>query len=511
MPMRDGVELLADHYEPLTDNPAGTLLVRCPYGRRFPFTALYAGVYASRGYHVVFQSVRGTFGSGGEFNPMVDEIADGADTVEWLRRQPWFTGSFATIGLSYLGFTQWALMADPPPEMRAAVITVGPHDVSGPRWGAGTFAMRDFLGWSHLVANQEDPRKLRVVVRQLRARRALARATSALPVGQAGRTLLGERAPWWESWLDHPEHDDPFWSRMNIQEALDRTEIPVLLIGGWQDAFLEQTLAQYDRLKRRGVDVAMTIGAWTHVHMTARAAPTVLRESLDWLGAHLADRDTTRSPVRIEVNGEGWIDLPDWPPAMPERVLYLQPTGRLGDAAPPDTAPAARFTYNPGNPTPTIGGRLLSPEGGYRKDEKLAERPDVLCFTGDRLPTDLYVVGTPVIELSHSCDNPYHDLYVRVSEVDAKGTSRNVSDGYRRGTNDSGTVRIELDATAHRFRAGSRIRVLVAGGSHPRFARNLGTDEPLVSGSQMMVASHTVRLGEGGTSRLVLPAGPQLP
>ncbi len=83
--MRDGVELLADHYEPITDNPAGTLLVRCPYGRRFPFTALYAGVYASRGYHVVFQSVRGTFGSGGEFNPMVDEIADGADTVEWLR------------------------------------------------------------------------------------------------------------------------------------------------------------------------------------------------------------------------------------------------------------------------------------------------------------------------------------------------------------------------------------------------------------------------------------------
>ncbi len=56
---------------------------------------------------------------------MVNEIADGADTVEWLRHQPWFTGSFATIGLSYLGFTQWALLADPPPEMKAAVITVG--------------------------------------------------------------------------------------------------------------------------------------------------------------------------------------------------------------------------------------------------------------------------------------------------------------------------------------------------------------------------------------------------
>ncbi len=35
---------------------------------------------------------------------------------------------------------------------------------------------------------------------------------------------------------------------------------------------------------------------------------------------------------------------------------------------------------------------------------------------------------------------------------------------------------------AHRFRAGSRIRVLIAGGSHPRFARNLGTGEPLLTG-----------------------------
>ena len=85
IPMRDGVELLADHYEPITDNPAGTLLVRCPYGRRAPFSTIYAAVYAARGYHVVFQSVRGTFGSGGEFDPMVNEIEDGADTVEWQR------------------------------------------------------------------------------------------------------------------------------------------------------------------------------------------------------------------------------------------------------------------------------------------------------------------------------------------------------------------------------------------------------------------------------------------
>ena len=135
----------------------------------------------------------------------------------------------------------------------------------------------------------------------------------------------------------------------------------------------------------------------------------------------------------------------------------------------------------------------------------------MLSFTGDPLPADLYVVGTPVIELSHSSDNPYNDVFVRVSQVDAKGRSVNVTDGFRRLTTDSGVVRIELDAVAHRFPAGSRIRVLVAGGSHPRFARNLGTDEPPITGRRLVPATHTVHHGDGGISRLLLPAGPRPP
>ncbi len=287
----------------------------------------------------------------------------------------------------------------------------------------------------------------------------------------------------------------------------------MLLLTGWQDLFLEQTLAQYQRLREREVPVAVTIGSWTHTQLLTKGAPTVMRESLGWFDTHLAGHPTVRTRARCASTStaHGWIDLPDWPPAMPEQVLYLQPTGRLGDAMPPDTAPASTFTYDPADPTPTIGGRLLSPEGGYRNDTRLAERADVLSFTGDVLSSDLYVVGSPVLELSHSCDNPHNDLFVRVSEVDAKGRSRNVSDGYLRGTPDSRNVRIELDAVAHRFRAGSRIRVLVAGGSHPRFARNLGTGEPLISGRRLASATHTVHLGDGGTSRLVLPAGPRLP
>lgn len=512
VPMRDGVDLLASHYEPDTSTPAGTLLVRCPYGRGFPFATLFGAVYAARGYHVVIQSVRGTFGSGGDFTPMVNEVADGADTVEWLRSQPWFTGSFATIGLSYLGFTQWALLVDPPPELKAAIISVGPHDFNASSWGSGSFSLNDFLGWSDMVAHQEDPGRLRAVIRQATSRRTLASTTRGLPLGETGRALLRDGATWYESWLEHPETDDPFWDDLRVSAALDRVDAPVLLIGGWQDLFLDQTIQQYRHLRDRGVTTALTVGAWTHTQIMTKAVPTVLRESLAWLDEHLGGRPAPpRSRVRVEIAKHGWIDLPDWAPKMAEHTLYLQPSHRLSDHAAPESGSPSSFTFDPADPTPTLGGRLLSPEGGYRDDGALALRADVLDFTGDPLPADLYVVGSPVIDLAHTCDNPNNDVFVRVSEVDANGRSRNVTDGFRRLTAASGPVRLELDDVAYRFSAGSRIRVMVAGGSHPRFARNLGTGEAVISGQAMKSATHHVHHGEGGQSTLTLPTGANPP
>jgi putative CocE/NonD family hydrolase len=166
------------------------------------------------------------------------------------------------------------------------------------------------------------------------------------------------------------------------------------------------------------------------------------------------------------------------------------------------------FRYDPADPTPTTGGPLLSPSGGYRDDSRLAARDDVLAFTSAALTHDLYVYGNPVVELTHTSDNPHVDLFVRVSEVSqvgAKGRSRNVSDGYRRLGAKTETVRVELDGVAHRFRAGSHIRVLIAGSWFPRYARNLGTDEPVLTGRQSKPATHAVHYGR---SRLLLPVGP---
>jgi putative CocE/NonD family hydrolase len=516
VPMRDGVQLVADHYAPATSAAVGTVLVRGPYGRGFPFTLIFGALYAARGYHVVLQSVRGTFGSGGVFEPMANEVADGADTVAWLRERPWFTGRFATLGMSYLGFTQWALLQDPPPELATAVIAVGPHDFNESVWGTGSFAVNDFLGWSDMVAHQEDPVRARSALRQLQTRRKVARAAAATPLGDSARALLGAGAPWFESWVEHSDPDDPFWNALRCNEALDRVQVPVLLVGGWQDIFVRQTLQQYAHLRGRGVDVALTVGPWTHTQLLTTGLATCARESLDWLGIQLGGAPAARrpSPVRVCVTGvdrgQAWRSLPEWPPATTERALYLRPGGYLGETAPTQKALSpATFRYDPADPTPTTGGPLLSANGGYRDDSRLAARTDVLAFTSATLSRDLCAYGTPVVELAHGADNPHVDLFVRVSEVDVKGRSRNVSEAYRRlhtaaTPKSEKIVRLELDGMAHRFRAGSRIRVLIAGSWSPRYAHNLGGGEPALTARHAAPVTHSVRYGR---SRLLLPVG----
>ena len=82
-------------------------------------------------------------------------------------------------------------------------------------------------------------------------------------------------------------------------------------------------------------------------------------------------------------------------------------------------------------------------------------------------------------------DNPNADLFVKLCDVDEKGVSINICDGIVRKTtadpavpDDIWKLNFRMHATAHRFKEKHRLRVIVASGAHPRYARNTGTDEP---------------------------------
>ena len=145
--------LLADRYYP-TDLPdAPVILVRTPYGRAM-VDPVQGNLFAERGFQYVVQSVRGTFGSGGEFVPFVAEADDGADTLRWLRGQPWCDGRVATVGASYLGYTQWALGTGVEP-VDAVSLTVTASSLREVMWPGGVFGLDVALTWSYLVHHQE--------------------------------------------------------------------------------------------------------------------------------------------------------------------------------------------------------------------------------------------------------------------------------------------------------------------------------------------------------------------
>ena len=509
VPMRDGVDLLADVYVPARRS-RGTVLIRTPYGRSSLIASLTARSYAGHGYRVVNQSCRGTFGSGGELEPFIHEIDDGADTVAWLRKQPWFEGRFALCGASYLGFTAWAVMTDPPPELACAVIAVTAHDNHWVVHGSGAFALEQMLSLLDAFEHLEEG-LARGIARAATAVRRLRPGFEELPLVRAQDTVLaGSRMPYRE-WLTTPAADDPLWQPMRLGRALDRVDIPVLLQEGWQDRFVDQMIDQYAQLRGRGVEVALTIGPWTHVEVATKGLGVVTADGLDWLAAHLTDTAPERraSPVRIYITGAGeWRDLPEWPAVTAEQVLYLHPGAKLDEAPPPGTAGSSSFVYRPDDPTPAVGGQVINPAiGGYRDNRRLESREDVLTFTGSPLSEPLEVIGAPTVEIVHRTDNPRADLFVRVCDVHPDGKSVNVADGFRRlGPDDAdGTVLVRLDTIAHRFEPGHRIRLQISGGAHPRYARNLGTDEDPATGTRMASSARTISHGQGGLSRLLLP------
>jgi putative CocE/NonD family hydrolase len=522
IPMSDGVALQADHYFPVTDRQTATVLVRTPYGRGFPFS-LDVGLIAERGFHVLVQSVRGTFGSGGEFDPMRREAADGQDTVAWLRQQHWFDGRLATYGLSYLGFVQWALALDPPPELAAAVVLVGPHDFSQAAYHHGAFDLQNFLGWSEMVAHQETTGTLSGLWRMATTERRLRPALNGLPVTASARDLLGTGAPWFEGWLEHPDVTDPFWAPLQCGAALQRTTVPTLLVGGWQDLFLAQTLEQYRVLSGRGVPTRLLVGPWTHLDVGTRAGAAIA-ESLAWLDRYLGPAATTgaaadaaageetggppENSVRVWVGGTqapGWREVSGWPPAGPrEQRWYLGPHGTLSPRQ--ASAPgSARFRYDPADPTPSVGGAVMTFSAGVRDNQAVEQRSDVLVFTSEPLAEPLEILGEVAAELTVARDNPHADLFVRLCDVDAKGRSRNVCDGIVRLTTkdpDDGVVRVSLIGVAHQFAPGNRIRLQVAGGAHPRFGRNPGTGQVEAPARDLVPTGYQIDLA---ASALLLP------
>lgn len=494
VPMDDGVELVTDHLAPRAKGTHPTLLMRVPYGLGGFRTV--AELYAERGFNVVLQACRGTGGSGGEFDPLTHERDDGLATLRWIGAQPWFDGRIGLSGPSYLGYATWAI-CDALPKTAAMATKVTSAEFRSVVFPGGALHLGLWLNWMQTIeALRGNPLGFLGRVLGGGVERRTLKASMKLPLREADRRVVGRPVPFWRRWLETATRDG-FWEGLDHTHRLNARTPPNHFISGWYDFMVDQLLRDYTTLVEAGQTPYLTIGPWVHVSPELQA--TSMRETLIWMRAHLiGDREDLRErPVRIFVTGrEEWIEADAYPPAQPDdQIWHLHPEGVLS-RRPVRTSPPDTYRYNPRKPTPNLGGAIFAFSGTGPVDQKrLEQRADVLTYTSEPLFTELTIVGNVRITLYARSTLPNTDFFVRLCDVDEKGTSINVCDGILRMTSaapavpdDIWKINLRLHATAHCFLRDHRVRVQVSSGAHPRYARNTGTDEPLGEATRLVAA-----------------------
>jgi putative CocE/NonD family hydrolase len=540
VPMRDGVLLAANLYRPEAAGAYPAILVRTPYDKRNPIYGypFIGGVFASQGYVVVIQDVRGKFGSQGEFYPLVNEGADGADTVQWIARQTWCDGRVGMFGVSYFASTEWLAAPRAGPALRTIVPVFSSQSGYDPWFDRGVLNLSLTVAWHY----QNDTKTWRPMSRA-RWRRGI----WAVPLADADEAM-GASNPIYEDWLSHPV-PGAFWDPMSVDEETAQITAPVLFIAGWYDPFLPRMLEDYRRVRESaGGDAArasrIIIGPWTHTVESqfddlktgpeARflwQLPTILR----WYDRWLKDEDNgfdAQGPIRLFVMGKDqWRSEQEWPLARTRYTSYYLHSagaansaagdGALGLSAPQRETPDT-FLYDPRNPVPTIGldaHHIISP--GPKEQYKVERRKDVLVFSSDALAEETEITGPIRLVLYAKSSAPDTDFTATLVDLRPDGTPVDLCSGivrarYRESLGSPsflapGTVfryEIDLGATSVVLDPGHRIRLYVSSSDFPRHDRNLNTGEPFGFGRRIEAAMQTVFHDAAHPSHLLLPVIP---
>ena len=561
VPMRDGTTLRADVFRPEPEGRYPVLLSRTPYdksGAAVSYGWMQPIRPASEGYVVIVQDVRGRFASEGRFQPLHQEIDDGFDTVEWAAHQTWSNGRVGMYGLSYLGATQWLAASAQPPNLQAILPGVTASDYyDGWTYQGGAFILGFNLLWATTAF--AIPEILRTEIPDSERKKLLAGLYGIafdhwphlrnLPLADLPAFAHDLVAPYYKEWLAHPTRD-AFWEPITIEAAHSRIHAPALNLGGWFDLFIRGTLRNFTGMRRDGPTERsrdgqrLVVGPWAHgTQLTARtgnrvfgaASPILLDElHLRWFDHWLRDADNgvdRDAPVRVfEMGINAWREFSDWPPPEANEVAwFLHSNGAAasssGDGVLSMDAPGAespdRFSYDPMDPCPTVGGPLFPapsdvPPGCF--DQSAVERrADVLCYTSAPLDRDTEVVGPVQVVLWVASTALDTDFTAKLVDVEPDGTAWNLCDGiirarYRRGFDravllepgNPADVHIDLAGTANVFRAGHRIRLEVSSSNFPRFDRNTNTGALIARDGILVVATNTVLHDASHPSRLLI-------
>jgi putative CocE/NonD family hydrolase len=474
IPMHDGVKLKTFILVPKGASKAPMLLTRTPYNAservmRFNSSHLASAVPAmdetavAAGYIIVYQDVRGKYGSEGDYvmtrplkgplNPTDnDHATDTYETIDWLvKNVPESNGRVGTIGGSYEGYTAVMSTVRAHPALKVAVPFAPMIDGwMGDDWFHNGAFRQD--GSLQYVYDQEATRKNDVTwwVDARDTYEVFLRAGSAGALAKArGVDELG----YWRELVAHTAYDG-FWQGQAVDKLLakDPPKVPMLIVSGLFDQediyggpALYAALASSDP---QGERVHLVLGPWNHgqgrgegrgigpIQFEGDTASwfrrTVMQPFLDYYLKDGPKPDTPRVLV-YETGADVWHRYDGWPRACASgcpatsRPLYLLANGKLGFEPPPAASKAKYDEYvsDPGKPVPyrlqpTL--EIEAPDSTWSEwlvdDQRFAaSRPDVLVYQTDALREPLRVAGQPLAHLSASTSGSDSDWVVKVIDV----------------------------------------------------------------------------------------------
>ncbi len=540
VPMRDGAKLAADLWLPAASGKYPVITIRTPYGRRADWLdAKGVGEYfATRGYAVLVQDVRGTGDSDGTFRFLFQEGNDGYDTIEWSAGQPWANGRVASMGVSYFGASQWVTARQRPPHL----VCMAPTAAGGMYFNelpyvGGAFGVTWALQWlSQFGKHPVDPKT--VDWAKLARHRPLRTLDS----------VMGRSLPIYRDFLDHSTLDD-YWAKLQyFDEDFIQTNLPTLTITGWFDGNQPGALFYWRgmRAKSPAKDRQyLLVGPWNHQQAWTGGADKIgafewgKNGIVDYRPIQLAWFDYCLKGsasrfdfprARVFVTGSNrWADLRDYPPPVGKpRALYLRSRGKAntvsGDGRlawdPPGRETPDRYEYDPRNPAP-------SPEEGAGFDQRAThDRPDVLIYTSDRLQAGLTIIGQVKLDLYAASDGLDTDFTAKLIDVFPDGRSIMVGPkqaifraryrfGYQREVplTPGRPTKLVLDLydVAHTFLPGHRVRLELSSSAFPAFNPNQNTGNPVATDIEFRVARQMIFHDGQRASRLFLPVAPPPP
>ncbi|MDQ8731506.1 CocE/NonD family hydrolase [Bradyrhizobium sp. LHD-71] len=547
--MKDGCRLAVDIYLPTAPASAAagprcpTICIFTPYYRRFkvkagatgvepsPNVCKYRDTFVPRGYALVVVDVRGTgasFGTRDSFRSP-REREDYREIADWIVAQPWSDGRIGATGVSYLGAACDFLASTGHPAVKAIAPLFAVWDTYSDHYYPGGILLNQLAEtYDQLMVGLDHDR--REILRQF-AYYADPNLEGPHPVdedpdGTSCRAAVAEHVGNFHMpdfitefrFKEQPlPYDETFssssFSPYHYMSGI-KPDVAIYSVSGWMDGAGYANGAISRHLTLPNPNRYLLLGPWDHgarVNVSPwrnRVDPefVVLAEVLRFFDEHLAGMETglrAEAPIHyFTMHDETWRAADAWPPIeAAETRFFLSTDGELSRAGGAAGSDVYKTDFGFGTGEHTRYERIAGIDNRDYYTDWQGRDAALLRYTSAPLDADVEMTGHAVAEFWLASSEADGAVHVYLSEIEAAGRERYVTEGVLRALHRKDAVdtphhrtswpthsytredaaplvpgrperlRIALLPVSWSFRKGSRIRVAIAGADSDHYVQ----------------------------------------